>query len=786
MAFDADVYEREVLRPVRVGSGALPEDLLTRYGMTAPLSGRALTEHLRAVRSYWTTKSGGAGGLSRVCKALLAADTALAKTGDLASDAFWRDAARRRDQLRAELVTDLADDLRREYSGGVTEQQLERLPDRYRPLTPAQRREAAAQAGLRLITTIELPVACGLPEAKMRELDGKLIEAGLKSVVAFFMPDVTAPFTLIGGLSVPGSPSLKLGRPVLEEAKEDAAALGNDPASQARRAVLRLVEDGVKNGGDLNRIALAHFAHVLSRSSGSGHAFIVREATSRGLHADDAEVLAASLAGHTGPAPQLISVQEVRDLLTEGRLHAAQQALSSIPAETEGHHEVAAAVAQAQAKVEDLLRQAATADAATVEGLLRRAGAIAGDDPAVIGMLTRLPPPAVTDLSVRSSAGAAELSWRLPPTGFPDVHYRIVRTSGAPAVSVADGATVTTTTATRAADPDPPPGHGVFYTVFATGADPRNPDAAWSPPVSAGHRSLPPVTAAKGRLRDGSAELGWRAHPGTVRVTVRRGTDAPPRGHDDGTEVRGDHDSCVDGGLAADVEYFYAVTAWYRDEASREHAAEAVVISLSARPRVSRKLAPVTGLSVERRGTQVLVAWAWPKGVVLAEVRAGGGPHRISRAAYISAGGCLLPMVDPAVPVEVRSLQADTDGEISYSTPVTAQLEAPAATVSYVVDVVPGGGIRRFLGRGRARRVTVTVDGPCAGDLLVVAARGTVMPLRPEAGEVIARRSLSGRGFAIDVEVPEGIGRRYWLRCFVEGAPGTRLVDPPLSTLKVD
>jgi len=785
VAFDAEVYEREVLRPIRVGSGALPEDLLTRYGMAEPLSGRPLAEHLRAVRSYWTTKSGGAGGLSRVCKTMLAADTALARTGDLNAGAFWLDAAKKRDRLRTELVADLADDLRREYSGGVTEQQLERLPDRYRPLTPAQRRQAAAQAGLRIITTIELPVECGMTEAKMHELDTKLVQAGTRSVVAFFMPDIAVPFKLIGGLSVPGSPSLKLGRPALEEAREDAVALGNDPASQARRAALRLVEDAVKNGGDLNRIALAHFAHVLSRS-GTGHAFIVREARSRGLHEDDAEVLAASLSGRSGPAPLSIGVQDVRDLLAEGRLHAAQQALSSIPAETDGHGVVAAAVQQARSTVDELLRQAATADGASVEGLIRRAHAVANDDPAVIGMLTRLPPPAVTDLSVRASAGGTELSWRIPPTGFAEVHYRVVRTSSAPAVSVADGRTVTTTTATRASDPDPQPGHGVFYTVFATGADPRNPDAAWSPPVGVAHRSLPSVTALKGRLRDGSAEVDWQVHPGAARVTVRRGTGVPPRGPTDGTEVPSDHTSCAESGLAADAEHFYAVTAWYRDEASREHAAEAAVVSLSARPRVSRRLTPVTGLSVEARGAEVLVAWAWPAGVTVAEVRAGGGPHRISRAAYVSAGGCLVPLADPAAPVEVRSIQVDADGEIAYSPPATARLESAATTVSYVVESVPGtGGVRRLLGRSRLRRVTVTADGPCAGDLLVVAAAGTVMPLRPDAGEVIARQALTGR-LVLDVEVPERIGRRYWIRCFVEGAAGTRLVDPPLSTLKVD
>ncbi|GLZ79234.1 hypothetical protein Afil01_40410 [Actinorhabdospora filicis] len=780
-AFDAAAYERDVLRPLRGRSGALPEDLLLRYGMPRPLAGPELAAHLKAVRSYWTVKAGGAGNLARLCQLLQAEDARLSRAQDLTSAAFWVSAAGERDRVSAGLIAELAADLRRQYAGGVTREQLDRLPARYRTLTPGQRDRAAADAGVRIITTIALPVECGLTPSQLGDLDDKLGRCGARSVVALLIPGVNEPFRLIGGLAVPGSPSLKLSRGVVKAARQEAEALGNDPGAQARRAAVRLVDHAVEDGADPLAIALAHFVHLLTETGGGG-AFTVREATDRGLHPEDAEVLAASLAGHRA-APDTATPAKVLEYLGKGRLRAAQQALQGVPSDVDGRAPAAEAVDAAQARLDALLArlegaEPGSAETATMESVLRQAAAIAADDPAIAAMLARVPPPPVTDLSAREHDGAAELSWRMPPTGFAELTYRVVRTTRVPARAPHEGRVVATTTASRATDRDPRPGHAVLYTVFATGGAPAEAGTAWSPPVTASLRLLPPAAGVTGRSRDGESTVSWHLHPAASRVSVHRTADAPPREPGEGVEIPAGQGGCTDFGLEADRDYFYAVTAWYRDEDGGECAAPAAVAAVSTRAKPLANLAPVTGLSLEPRPDGLLVAWVWPPGTGLAEVTAGGVTHRVTQSRYTTEGGFLVPLPRAAAEIEVRTVRADPDGDV-YSTPVAARHVPAAVTVAYRAERAGG------LLRGRRWRISVTADGPCAGDLVVVAAPGVVMPVRPDPAQVVGRLRLRPGESTVEVRVPDAVGKRYWLRCFLDGAPGARLHDPPLSTLRV-
>jgi hypothetical protein len=199
---------------------------------------------------------------------------------------------------------------------------------------------------------------------------------------------------------------------------------------------------------------------------------------------------------------------------------------------------------------------------------------------------------------------------------------------------------------------------------------------------------------------------------------------------------------------------------------------------------------PVSSLAARRTGELVVLSWAWPDRVGVAEVTwvSAVGERRtrqISRAQYAEESGCRLPVASGGT-VEVRAMTAGPLGVV-MSPPARVPVTGPPVHLSYTVTRPPG--VRNRLSRQRV--VSVRADRACT-DLTVelVLATGLVMPARPAQGQVLVRkdRLTLTPGVPLDfiAEIPTDVRKPYWLRLFVtEPAAGIAVVDPPIAEIKV-
>jgi hypothetical protein len=212
--------------------------------------------------------------------------------------------------------------------------------------------------------------------------------------------------------------------------------------------------------------------------------------------------------------------------------------------------------------------------------------------------------------------------------------------------------------------------------------------------------------------------------------------------------------------------------------------------AVMGRPVAVGQADPVRSLSARPIGGDLVLTWIWPPEIRLAQVEwtpSGGTAtvRRVTRAQYVDGDGCRLATGSGGGTVVVRAVSIGPTGE-ALSPPAEVGVAAPATRLSYRVDRHESWRSRL----GRRRVLTVRADTDCAGvDLVVVTASTLAMPLRPEQGTLLTRfdglRLGRGTPVALEIELPAGLRKPYWLRCFVTAPKTVTLIDPPISQLKV-
>ncbi|HZN73966.1 MAG TPA: hypothetical protein VFC00_20045 [Micromonosporaceae bacterium] len=629
MAFDEVRYEQEVIRPMRGKHGRISDnDLVRVYAYEPGTSADALQAHLRKLRTYWNQRASGPDNRARVCKQLLAADEELRRRlgAQLNDPAWWERLAQKTAQAAQESIKQLADDLVRAYGaiGQVTREQLAVVAERYPALKQPDVDEACRQAAIQVVDTVELPQQSGLDRVAYRELRDKLRELGALTIVHLLHPGLDRPFTLVRGFSVPGGPALALSPEVLRERRSAAEKEADSSSVRARKRALGVLDSGLKQGADLPTVALFQVVELCAaeRAKGIADVLLVRLAADLGLAPEDARLLVASLP--TGVDVASNDAAEVRVLLADGQLRAAQQALAALP---DSDPERAAVEQAVQRQLDELRRLAQGAETALrerreeeAERLLREAVRIAADDRDLAARLNRLPPPPPRDAALVATGTQVRVSWRPPNTALPDLRYLVIRVEGRAPTGPDDGTRVGETAATSVTEPSVVAAREVHYGVFAAASG-----GTWSRPALVVGRVVPPVGDVRLRTRADEIAASWHAHPDLVAVRVCRQRSRPPADVRDGLAVPSGRTSFVDREIDEGAEYFYGVVAVYHDERHREVAAPMTVVSAS--PRAAGQ--PVEGLTAVPEesfdGGVARVRLTWP--VRFAQVRIRSAPE---------------------------------------------------------------------------------------------------------------------------------------------------------------
>jgi hypothetical protein len=406
--------------------------------------------------------------------------------------------------------------------------------------------------------------------------------------------------------------------------------------------------------------------------------------------------------------------------------------------------------------------------------------------------------PPVSGVVVHARAQEIELEWDTQPGAT----VRVRRSGGVSGGAAAPGRRITTASG-GCVDRDVETGSTYRYAIVARYPRADGAGTLDSEPVeveaTAQAEPLPVVDLAVGLLADGTGtrvELTWStAGPGSADAIIRRGSAMPSwepgaripaaGAQAFGREVQGVR-RIVDGQvrLVTEAPTGRAVYVPFSGDAT------SVIVGV---PRPLSIIEPVSRLQSRRHADHVVASWVWPPDTSLAQVNwrsaDGDGDRLITLTQYHAEGGCRIPAGPGAVEIDVV---ARTTGQLGASAPsVRTSVAGRPVRLTYTIDRLPG-----LRGRTARRTRVVTVSGAarCEGiRLVVIAAPGSVMPLRPDAARrtVLADRSdvVIGTGHTevIEVEVPPTMRRPYWLRCFLlEPAAGVTLVDPPADTMKVD
>ncbi|RAO16294.1 hypothetical protein MED15_03813 [Micromonospora noduli] len=765
MAFDQRTYLREVIGPLRDRPGGLsPTDLARHYAVSTEMSAAELREQLTVIRRLWNQRSSGVDSAARVCAQLHSRDEQLrAEHGtSMFEPSWWRERIEEHGRgARAESER-FARDLAQSYGalGRITQAQLKEIAGHWPGLDAEQIDQAVRRAGLVVVDPVELPTEPDMERTAYRSLLRLQDLLGAPTVVQVVHPD-GAPFRLLGAEAVPLDVATVRARTQEANRLADAAAVRN------RKEALGLLERAATDGVDLRLLALFQVVDRLrsGRARGLADGMLVRIATDTGLEHSDARSVVANLPLDTGqdagPAGR------IRDLVADGHLLAARQAVAVLPLDDPHRDELRGQVDTLLGEVESLRRAADEATRSEREEeaarLLRSALRIAADDDDLADRLAALAPPPPRGLAARSMETGVRLTWTAPPGQIAEVRYRVVR-SDRPPRSAADGETVSESTLAEATDPAAPPARSLHYGVFASvGGD-------WSRPATVATRIVPPVTGVRVSVRPDELSCSWRAHPAAEGVRVRRTLGRPPASAEDGEPVPASRAGLSDDTGDGVTDRYYGIVPVYRDEHGAEVEGPFVVARAvlrdAAPSHVERLRAHVT--AVDAQTATAHFAWLTPAGgtvsVRRSELRPTWAPGaRIRREEMEGYGEAL---VSDRIVQEAETLLEVTvpSGRFVY-VPFTVDRATDTAVVGEPLALGVTEPVQQLIARRTGDEVTVAWVWPPSVNLAEVT-------FTPPQGSPTVRRLTRGQVTASGCRLRVGpAGGRVSVRT-VERGPG--------------
>jgi hypothetical protein len=406
--------------------------------------------------------------------------------------------------------------------------------------------------------------------------------------------------------------------------------------------------------------------------------------------------------------------------------------------------------------------------------------------PAASAALVLLPP--VTDVDLRAGLDRVTGNWQAHSRA---TEILVRRTTGRPPTRPGEG-TAVAVQGTTFIDQNVTEGVEHFYAIAAKYRDPSGSEhtSSWTVVSAVPRGAARPVDDLSVQpITTGDSTRVLISWTGAGDVRIRRAEQPPRWRHGEavperdlagyGQEVAGRR-RVSDGRttLEADVPHGQYIYSPFAIGGTGAVLGTSVTLGLTE---------PVSDLRARRAADRVTLTWAWPDGVGMAEVvwttpEHGRIVRRVTRAKY-DESGCPLEVGPGGGTAQVRAIAVGPHGT-AVSPEVTATVDGLPARLSYTIARPPGR-------RGwftRQRVVTLTVDRECPGLVVVfVVAPGSVLPMRPDQGEVLHRHEFEAGATSqvIEVELPERLRKPYWMRCFVEQPAGISVADPPVATMKV-
>ncbi|MGH3784480.1 MAG: hypothetical protein ACRDRO_28630 [Pseudonocardiaceae bacterium] len=620
--FDPKTYEAAVIKPLRQWAGGkLPDDLVSRYAVDLGMSDADLAQRLAEVRSHWNKGAQSTGKSARtqnLCKAFLRADEELKRTHgtELGKIDWWRQHQQARAGARQGEIDELAQTLRKSFGelGLIEAGQLKAtMRATFAELAPDEEAQALSKAGVSISTPTDLPQSSGLQRTVYSTLRTQLVDAQVATIGELLHGELTS-FTILGSFRcTPEQPEGLTGKAVDSATARENKRSGN----QAARTALGILSSAAKAGVDLRELTLFHLLDNVRENHGQGAppSALLKQLSQIGLDPAEARQTVFSVLNEAATR-SATGLPAIKELLEEGRLIAAQQALATI-ADPE---DATAAKAQVQRHADQVrqLRDGAheslrTGNEADALHQLQQAAALATDDQSIAAELRRIPSPPVLGVSAAPEGVGVRVSWRAPASHNEDTRYRVVRRQGRLPADPDDGAVVGGGTATVLVDSKAPAGQLVGYAVFAA-----TEGGVWSRPAGVTIEVLPPVHNVQLTAEQGAVEGRWQVNPEVLAVEVRRGTGTA------GAAVRTASKTMFhDSDVADGADHVYTLVARYRRSDGSEARSAAVVARTTSRGQAL----PVSALTLSampaESGSRIAIKWRQPVNAEVTVRRAG-------------------------------------------------------------------------------------------------------------------------------------------------------------------